>query len=206
MGLRILALSWGLSIALGAAGCARRPDAEWKAARAEVEAARASQRFTQDGVVRFRKAEEALKGAEVEMEARKGTSPSYSKAGKLLAEATEIATKLRADGESRARSLAEEAIPKLEKALPEVRLRLKRGDAFTRTPTDRGQFDQQIFALLHRESSGGKEGMEIKLKELDSLLDAARKALASRDYVKAIESAETVRDELERYYPGIVEP
>ncbi len=173
----------------------------WRGSMATVEAARKPSAFTPDGL---KKAEEALRAAHAEIEAQNAkTFPSYGRAQQLLAEPIQAAQSTKLAGEARARALAELLLPKVAKALAKARVRLQRGDlGITARSGDPG-FDQQIFALLHREASGGREGMTIKLDELGGLVEDARQAIAAGDPMRAYDRAAAVRQDLERCYPGI---
>jgi hypothetical protein len=162
-----------------AVGCAKPPQEDISAAQAEMDKARQAQAETW-AANEYRGANEAMNAAQAEITAQNEKwFKNYDKAKELLATAKTDATKAAeaaAANKAQAKSDAEAAMSAADTALGTAEAALK-------------------VAPVTKDSKADLELFKNDLATLRSTLDAARASFASEDYKKALESANSVKDQ-----------
>jgi len=164
---------------LVAVGCAKPPQDEISATQAEMDRARQAQADTW-AANELRAADEAMSAAQAEVSAQNEKwVKNYDKAKELLTKAKEDAAKAAeaaAANKVQAKMDAEAAIAAADTAVQTAGAALK-------------------VAPVTKDSKADLELFKNDLATLTSTLDAARQSFASEDYKKALESANSVKDQ-----------
>ena len=162
-----------------AVGCAKPPQEDISAAQAEMDKARQAQAETW-AANEYRGANEAMNAAQAEINAQNEKwFKNYDKAKELLATAKTDAAKASeaaAANKAQAKSDAEAAMSAADTALGTAEADLK-------------------VAPVTKDSKADLELFKNDLATLRSTLDAAKASFASEDYKKALESANSVKDQ-----------
>jgi hypothetical protein len=162
-----------------AVGCAKPPQEDISAAQAEMDKARQAQAETW-AANEYRGANEAMNAAQAEINAQNEKwFKNYDKAKELLATAKADAAKASeaaVANKAQAKSDAEAAMTAADTALGTAEAALK-------------------VAPVTKDSKADLELFKNDLATLRSTLDAAKASFASEDYKKALESANSVKDQ-----------
>jgi hypothetical protein len=162
-----------------AVGCAKPPEEDISAAQAEMDKARQAQAETW-AANEYRGANEAMTAAQAEISAQNEKwFKNYDKAKELLATAKADAAKASeaaVANKAQAKTDAEAAMTAADTALATAEAGLK-------------------VAPVTKDSKADLELFKNDLATLRSTLDAARASFASEDYKKALESANSVKDQ-----------
>src|SRR5262245_6734394 len=162
-----------------AVGCAKPPQEDISAAQAEMDKARQAQAETW-AANEVRAADEAMNAAQTEINAQNEKwFKNYDKAKELLASAKDSATKAAeaaVANKAQAKVDAEAAITAADTAVQSADAALK-------------------VAPMTKDSKADLELFKNDLTTLRSTLDAARASFGTEDYKKALESANSVKDQ-----------
>ena len=162
-----------------AVGCAKPPQEDISAAQAEMDKARQAQAETW-AANEYRGANEAMNAAQAEINAQNEKwFKNYDKAKELLATAKADAAKASeaaVANKAQAKSDAEAAMTAADTAISTAEAALK-------------------VAPVTKDSKADLELFKNDLATLRSTLDAAKASFASEDYKKALESANSVKDQ-----------
>ncbi len=165
-------------LALAAVACAKAPDDDINAAKAEMDRAKASQADTW-APTEYKAAEEAMNAAQAEIAAQNDKwVKNYDKAKELLAKAKEEAGKA-----------SEAAVASKEQAKKDADAAISAADTALKTADAALKVAPQT-----KDSKADLALFKGDLANLSTTLDGARQAFGSGDYKKALESATTVKD------------
>jgi len=174
-----LLLTLAASVMVLVIGCAKPPQDDVAAAQAEMDKARQAQAETW-APNELRAADEAMNAAQTEINAQgEKWFKNYDKAKELLAKAKEDAakaTEASAANKEQAKVDAEAAITAADTAVQTAEAALK-------------------VAPVTKDSKADLELFKNDLTTLRSTVDAARASFGSEDYKKALESANSVKDQ-----------
>ncbi|HKN48048.1 MAG TPA: hypothetical protein VJ144_08765 [Candidatus Polarisedimenticolia bacterium] len=161
-----------------AAACAKAPEDDINAAKAEMDRAKASQADTW-APTEYKAAEEAMNAAQAEITAQNDKwVKDYDKAKELLARAKEEAGKA-----------SEAAVASKEQAKKDADAAISAADTALKTAEAALKVAPQT-----KDSKADLALFKGDLATLSTTLDGARQAFSSGDYKKALESATTVKD------------
>ena len=162
-----------------AVGCAKPPQEDISAAQAEMDKARQAQAENW-APTEYRAADEAMNAAQAEIKAQdEKWLKNYDKAKELLAKAKEDgakASEAAAANKEQAKKDAEAAMTAADTALQSAEAALK-------------------VAPVTKDSKADLELFKNDLATLHSTLDGAKSSFGSEDYKKALESANSVKDQ-----------
>lgn len=162
-----------------AVGCAKPPQDDISAAQAEMDKARQAQAETW-AANEFRGANEAMNAAQAEISAQNEKwFKNYDKAKELLATAKTDAAKA-----------SEAAVANKEQAKNDANAAMTAADTALTT----AEADLKV-APVTKDSKADLELFKNDLATLRSTLDAAKASFGSEDYKKALESANSVKDQ-----------
>jgi hypothetical protein len=174
-----LLLTLAASVMFVAVGCAKPPQDDIAAAQAEMDKARQAQAETW-APNEVRAADEAMNAAQTEITAQNEKwFKNYDKAKELLAKAKEDAAKA-----------SEAAVANKEQAKKDAEAAMAAADTAVQTAEAALK-----VAPVTKDSKADLELFKNDLATLRSTLDAAKASFGSEDYKKALESANSVKDQ-----------
>ncbi len=165
-------------LALAAMACAKAPDEDINAAKAEMDKARQAQAETW-APTEFKAADETMNAANAEIAAQNDKwMKNFDKAKELLAKAKEDAAKA-----------SEAAVANKEQAKKDADAAISAADTALKTA--------EAALKVAPRTKDSKADLALYEKDLGTLranLDGARQAFGSADYKKALENANSVKD------------